>query len=150
MSNNVQSIVVRHNVEMAHRLSEQPDSKCYHLHGHSWWVDLELIGPVNDKGMVLGLDFGSVKKVWRQYLDTNFDHHLVLHMHDSMVYMISKCADNPETLLDEWGIILIDVDPTVENMARLWGSWARDMWKDAKVKIKVQEAATNAATWRSY
>lgn len=158
----MQSILVRHNVEMGHRLSQQPDSKCYHLHGHSWWIDLEIIGELDDKGMVLGLDFGSLKQMWRSYLDENFDHHLCLNERDPLVEMIqlSSALAEPGTplsaeVMEEWGIVTVPFDPTVENMARLWGLHAvhmlqGTMYPPTKVNIKVQEAATNAATWRSY
>lgn len=166
-----QSIQVRHNVEMGHRLSQQPDSKCFHLHGHSWWVDLEIWGPLTHDGMVHGIEFGRLKHMWRYYLDTQFDHHLCLNQADPIVGMITVSMhphaesftsdDDPQLvaarqLLQDWGITLINMDPTVENMAHLWGEHACHMLesgfgvKNPEVNIKVQEASTNAATWRSY
>jgi len=147
-----QSIIVRHNVEMGHRLSLQPYSKCFHLHGHSWWVELEIIGPLDDKGMVLGLDFGSVKQEWRGWLDSTFDHHLCLNEEDPLVRLVLSETYQKQALLAEWGIQVMPYDPTVENMARLWGEHAEITYRhlEAKIGIKVQEAATNAATWHSY
>jgi 6-pyruvoyl-tetrahydropterin synthase len=127
-------------------------------------VDLELTGNVDSKGMVLGLDFGHVKKIWRAYLDTNFDHHLCLNGTDPLVGMIIMSVpphaeafesdDDPQLvvardILKDWGITIMSMDPTVENMARVWGMWAAKTFQ-SKVAIKVNEAATNAATWRSY
>jgi 6-pyruvoyl-tetrahydropterin synthase len=141
-----QSIIVRHNVEMGHRLSQQPDSKCFHLHGHSWWVELEIIGEVSPLGMVGNLNFGDVKKIWRGYLDEKFDHHLCLNEFDPLVFDVIGGE-----LARQWGIVTVPFDPTVENMARHWGSWAQRQFGDNfKFRIRVQEAATNAATWRSY
>jgi 6-pyruvoyl-tetrahydropterin synthase len=164
-----QSIIVTHNVEMGHRLSQQPDSKCYHLHGHSWWIELELFAPLDDKGMVGGLNFGDVKKTWREYLDIHFDHHMCLNEDDPLVQMlygephsdvstfklwgITTIPYDPtvENMASLWGITTLPYDPTVENMASLWGRQAEEFFRGvSKVSIKVKEAATNAATWRNY
>lgn len=135
----VQSIKVFHNVEMAHRLSMQPNSKCYNVHGHTWNVDLELTGPVDRQGMVLGLEFGVVKKVWRNYLDETFDHHFLVNY------------DDPVKRSNLAGVVLMPMrfgDPTVENVAKLWGMQAKAFWPDAFVSIHLGEAAHNAATWK--
>lgn len=147
-----QTILVYHNVEMGHRLSLQPDSKCFQLHGHSWQVELALTGSVDSKGMVLGLDFGHIKKMWRSYLDEQYDHHLCLNENDPLLYLIDpddKTAVGDDVdLCAKWGIVTIPWDPTVENMARIWGTWAAKTFS-CKIDIKIHEAATNAATWRS-
>jgi 6-pyruvoyl-tetrahydropterin synthase len=147
---------------MGHRLSQQPDSKCFHLHGHSWWIELEIEGEVDDKGMVI--NFADVKKPWRDHLDSNFDHHLCLNIDDPFFKAMYLAADNggsqdvidPQTyekVLTEWGLTAVPFDPTVENMARLWGQWAemnfRHLVTNPTFSIVVQEAATNKATWRS-
>jgi hypothetical protein len=93
--------------------------------------------------MVMGLDFGVVKKIWRAYLDEGFDHHLCLNENDPLVLTLQNAQ-----ILD-WGIVTIGMDPTVENMARLWGMWAARQFH-CTTAIKVHEAATNAATWRSH
>lgn len=153
-----QSITIRHNVEMGHRLSLQPDSKCFHLHGHSWWIDLTLFGEPDDTGMII--EFATVKTLWRTYLDQYFDHHMCLNESDPMFNQLfvfkSRANDDiiqvrSTDLIEKWGFRLIDCDPTVENMARIWGEAAVDMFSViaelTEVKIDVQEAATNKASW---
>ncbi|TXR52104.1 6-pyruvoyl tetrahydropterin reductase [Reinekea thalattae] len=44
--------------------------------GESWIVDVELVGELNDEGMVF--DFGHVKKLLKQALDNGMDHTLVV------------------------------------------------------------------------
>ena len=44
--------------------------------GESWIVDVELIGELNDEGMVF--DFGHVKKLLKQAIDEGMDHTLVV------------------------------------------------------------------------
>jgi 6-pyruvoyl-tetrahydropterin synthase len=46
------------------------------LMGESWLVQLELDGSLNDQGMVC--DFGIVKKLVRQWMDSTIDHALVV------------------------------------------------------------------------
>jgi 6-pyruvoyltetrahydropterin/6-carboxytetrahydropterin synthase len=148
-----QSITVRHNVEMAHRLWLQPDSKCHQLHGHSWWVEVEIEGPVDETGMII--DFATVKERVRGYLDGYFDHHTCLNRDDPLATQRGlydpdgvALGYGPYSLLP--GLTIVDFDPTVENMAAWWGqSIQKTFGYNYKCTVKVWEAATNAATWRS-
>lgn len=47
--------------------------------GESWIVDLELIGALNDEGMVF--DFGHVKKAIKAEIDRGMDHRFVIPLH---------------------------------------------------------------------
>jgi 6-pyruvoyl-tetrahydropterin synthase len=147
----IQSINVTHNVEMGHRLSQYPDSKCFHLHGHSWWVTLHLIGEVNEDGMIV--DFATVKREWRKYLDTHFDHHMCLSEEDPFVRMLLLGPDrlpNGARICEDWGITIVPFDPTVENMAMWWGKKAQQLFGPAyRYDIEVKEASTNGAGWSS-
>jgi|SRR5215471_5148665 len=137
-----QTILIKHNVEMGHRLSLQPGSKCYQLHGHSWWVEVEITGEVTESGMIL--DFALVKRIVRTYLDNHFDHHMCLNENDPLV------KELPLEVQHNWGIVQIPMDPTVENMARHWGYWIEESFgNNYQYYVKVWEASTNAATWRS-
>jgi 6-pyruvoyltetrahydropterin/6-carboxytetrahydropterin synthase len=137
-----QAIVVRHNIEVAHRLSLLP-GKCENVHGHSMWVELSLAAPVNTAGIVGGLDFGAVKRSFRGYLDDRYDHHLLLNARDELVG-----AKIP-------GTVACDGDPTTENIARWVGEWALDAFvagtpivEQWGVEVRVNETHVNAATWR--
>lgn len=139
-----QTIKVKHNVEMGHRLSLQPDSKCFQLHGHSWWAHLSITGQPDDKGMVL--EFGRVKKEFRSYLDGLFDHHLVLNVNDPLVNLVNN--ELGQVYLRDWGIVTVNFDPTVENMARCWGEHMRNVFgHQYGYQLELWEAATNCAIW---
>ena len=104
-------VQVRHNVEMAHRLFLTP-GKCQRIHGHSWSVTLTLSGEMSRSGMVA--EFGAVKAAFREYLDTTFDHRLLLNAADDLWKW-----DLP-------GAVPFPTDPTVEEIARHLHGWAID------------------------
>lgn len=141
----MQSIKVRHNMEMAHRLSQTP-GKCAQIHGHSWWVELEIIGLVDERGMLEGLDYGKVKAVFRGYLDETFDHHLLLNKNDTL------------TDFELPGTTRFEEDPTTENVARHIGTWAQKTFDEiiaphdfvrVHYRVVVWETSVNCATWES-
>jgi 6-pyruvoyltetrahydropterin/6-carboxytetrahydropterin synthase len=55
--------------EAAHRLPKVPEGhKCARLHGHSFKVELAIVGPVNPATGWL-LDFGDLHKIWEPTYD---------------------------------------------------------------------------------
>lgn len=59
--------------EAAHRLPNVPEGhKCSRLHGHSYRVQVAVIGAV-DPTLGWVMDFGDIKDAWRP-LDTALDH----------------------------------------------------------------------------
>lgn len=143
-------ISLRHNFETAHRLSH-PDAphKCQSIHGHSWWVTATLEGPeLDEQGMLV--EFGAFKKAWRAFLDARLDHHLVVQREDPVAAAI--LAVQPDAR-----ILLLDVDPTTEHLARwLLGQTARiladlpDVPDTVRVHcVHVQETSVNAAEFEA-
>jgi 6-pyruvoyl-tetrahydropterin synthase len=131
------SIAVRHNIEVAHRLSLLP-GKCEAILGHSMWVRLELWGPVDRNGILAGLDFGALKKDFRGHLDRDYDHRLLLN------------ANDPLAELDLPGLRECEGDPTTENIARWVGEWARNTYPTLDgYAVTVDETHVNAASWRA-
>jgi 6-pyruvoyl tetrahydropterin synthase/QueD family protein len=64
----------RYRFEAAHRLPNVPaDHKCYRLHGHSFEVEVSLLGPVDEHvGWVV--DFGEITAVVEPLLLDELDH----------------------------------------------------------------------------
>lgn len=126
------SIAVKHNIEVAHRLYELP-GKCEQIHGHSMWVTMELFGDVNSKGILGGIEYGDLKKLFRGYLDTEYDHRLLLNMSDPFSQPLFMIEDTERGLhgrqvLTDKQIFLPGLqttvgDPTTENLAK-WISQA--------------------------
>lgn len=138
----IQSIKVKHNIEVAHRLSETP-GKCENIHGHSMWVDLELEGEVDKSGLLEGIDFGDMKAAFRGYLDETYDHHLLLNKNDE-ICQISPVSDYLT------GLVEVPGDPTTENIARWVGEWGKKNFSYIslyRIKVEVWETHVNCATW---
>lgn len=144
----MQSIRVRHNMEMAHRLWDLP-GKCTQIHGHSWWCELTIIGTPDATGILI--DFGDVKKKLRGYLDSTYDHHLCLDQDDPLL-RVARDLELHEVLSDDHhlypGLVITDGMPTVENVSMWIGEWAENTFgRGYHYKVDLWEASTNAATW---
>lgn len=61
--------------EAAHRLPKH-DGKCKQPHGHSYIVEVSLVGELQSAGSKSGMvmDFGDVTDVWRKHLEPLLDH----------------------------------------------------------------------------
>lgn len=131
------AILVRHNMEVAHRLLLLP-GKCQNIHGHSMGVELELYGELDDRGLLGGLDFGEVKRAFRAHLDAEYDHRLLLNEADPLV-----SANLP-------GASGCPADPTIENIADWIAQWAGEQFEELEGGlVTVAETRTNGAraTW---
>lgn len=157
-------LVVRHNIEVAHRLFELEGDKCQQIHGHSCWVEMKLHGHVNSKGILEGLSFGEIKKAFRTHLDTNFDHHLLLNEKDPWAGRLfrevpqewveadtglgPRTAYGVDTNTNGYlpGLQTVPGDPSTENIARWIANWAVDTFH-LPVDVHVQETHVNGAGW---
>lgn len=97
-----------------HRLLEY-QGKCRHLHGHNGRVILTLAGSeLDQRGMLL--DFGEMKRIVQQWIDDELDHRMILRRDDPAVSALVELGEP---------IVLIDVNPTAENLAKLIFDWAK-------------------------
>jgi len=61
-------------IQAAHRLpNTPPDHKCHRLHGHTWHVRLEVLGPLHP---TLGwiVDYGDLDAAWQEHVHRVLDH----------------------------------------------------------------------------
>lgn len=101
----------------AHRLLTLPAShKCHRLHGHSYRVDVELVGDVDARGFVV--DFADIEVAWAP-LHAMLDHHFLNEIEGLEV----PTAEN----LSRWVFDgLVDSLPLLARV-RIWesdASWA--------------------------
>jgi len=141
-------IEVRHNIEVAHRLFESP-GKCENIHGHSMWVSLKIYGTVNGQGMLQNhfgkaLEFGQVKHSFRNYLDTQYDHHLLLNRNDPFAGPLGVDIGNIHVNFLP-GLIAVGGDPTTENLALWIAEWSQNHFAIPTLTVHVSETSVNGA-----
>jgi 6-pyruvoyl-tetrahydropterin synthase len=71
--------------EAAHRFTKTASVACMTPHGHSWYAGLTLqsIAPLNTHEMVV--EFGTIKKHWKQFLQEVADHSFFHHAEDPIL-----------------------------------------------------------------
>lgn len=153
-------IKIRHNMEIAHRLSLD-SGKCKQIHGHGMQIELVILCVEGPNGMAVNtanqpMEFGAMKKMFRQYIDSTYDHHLILNEIDPWARLLFKLKDSPEAhehpeayLLESTGSLLpglvtVPGDPTVENLAKWIAEWACANYR-CDVICKIDETKTNGA-----
>lgn len=78
--------------DAAHRVLRH-ESKCRHLHGHRYKVDLTVGAPELDAlGRVV--DFGCVKQIVGKWIDDNWDHNILLHPNDPILDCFPPATDD--------------------------------------------------------
>ena len=91
-----------------HRLLNY-EGKCRYLHGHNGRAVITLeAADLDARGMVL--DFTELKRVVGTWLDETLDHKMLLHKDDPAVPALRQLGEP---------MLLLDVNPTAENIARL-------------------------------
>lgn len=157
-------IILRHNMEIAHRLYDLK-GKCEQIHGHSMWVELSIFGTINKGGILVNdqeteFEFGAVKRAFREHLDSTYDHRLLLNKVDPWAGPIMWLDQGqikalpegamgiaPEQQVEQVflpGLSTTDGDPTTENLAQWISLWASHEF-EAVTRVRVQETAVNAA-----
>lgn len=94
--------------------------KCQHLHGHRYVAEVGISTlNLDDLGMVL--DFGEVKRIIGEWINTQWDHNMLLHENDPLLTVVSESPnyDDPEQVVfgSKSPYIMAKGNPTAENMA---------------------------------
>lgn len=91
-----------------HRLLDYA-GKCRNLHGHNGRAVVTLEAPALDKlGMVV--DFTEIKRVIGAWIDEALDHRMILHRDDPALPELRRLGEP---------VVVLDVNPTAENLAKL-------------------------------
>lgn len=91
-----------------HRLLNY-DGKCRHLHGHNGKAVITAeTSQLDPLGMVV--DFSQIKRLVGQWIDETLDHKMLLHRDDPVVPELRRLGEP---------MVLLDVNPTAENIAKL-------------------------------
>lgn len=148
-------ITVEHTFETGHRLPHL-EGKCTSLHGHSWKVAVTVTAPdVPDCTVV---EFSTLKRSLRDWIDTHLDHGLMLGATDPLVPVLARYgkvfrfgAQDP-TDAERYATGL--AWPTVEHVAALLARVASGQLlgctraPGANVsRVCVRETSVNSAEW---
>lgn len=110
-------------IDSAHRVTTH-GSKCAHLHGHRYRVQVTVDGELGDgeeSGMTL--DFSFIKELMMKHIDAPADHGLILWCQDPWIDTFApelgrgKCGQTTGPYGKTW---VIDQVPTAENLAAVW------------------------------
>jgi 6-pyruvoyltetrahydropterin/6-carboxytetrahydropterin synthase len=119
-----------------HRLLDYA-GKCRHLHGHNGRAVLTLAADTLDEvGMVV--DFSRLKRVVGAWIDETLDHKMLLHRADPVLPLLRQQGEP---------VVVLDVNPTAENIARLIFDYAASQGFPV-VEVQLWETDTCCATYR--
>ena len=132
-------------IDMGHRVTNHK-SKCSSLHGHRYRIECGVDDKVittkgiSDEGMVI--DFGDLKQIMMEEIDSKFDHGFVLWYGDRMADMMKTDTNTKLTI--------VDFIPTAENLAKYWFELIDSKLEERGIKLKyvrVWETPTSTATY---
>jgi 6-pyruvoyltetrahydropterin/6-carboxytetrahydropterin synthase len=99
--------------DAGHRIPSHT-SKCRHLHGHRYAIEITLSGDiitetgVAEQGMVM--DYSEVKRIASTVLVDKWDHAFLVYSEDAVVLQFLQSLENHKT-------VVLDNPPTAENLA---------------------------------
>ena len=124
------TVCKRFHFDAAHRLPKH-QGKCNNLHGHRWFLDVELTGKIRKKGPSKGmiLDFGDLKEIINYAVIEHVDH----------------------TYLND-----VFKNPTAETMVQTFALWIMDALYQCCVeepvtltRLRLYETEDSYAEWRN-
>ena len=125
--------------DAGHRLSNYA-GKCRRLHGHTYILELTVEGERDSIGMVI--DFGELKRIYKETVDNKFDHRFMLMRGDRLNEDISNALPKGDE-----SICWLDYNPTAENMSYdIAEMIQKELKPDVKlVRVKLYETPTSYA-----
>lgn len=111
--------------------------KCKNLHGHNGKAVITLEAPKLD-GLGMVVDFTEIKRVVGTWIDETLDHKMLLHRDDPII---------PELQRQGEPYVVMDVNPTAENIARLIFERAASHGLPV-AEVTLWETETSFATYR--
>lgn len=131
------SLKYTHCIDTAHRLFNYA-GKCRQIHGHRYQITVMIEGDCLDKAGML-VDFGQVKAKVGEWLDSQWDHRLLLFEDDPIADVLAPHAV-------DIGLNRVPFNPTAENMAAFLLDQFNDMfYPDRVVSVEVEETPPSRA-----
>ena len=135
-------ISVKISFDAAHRLLDYV-GKCSNLHGHSYvaivGIESESMEP-GSPGFVY--DFGTLKRIIKEWIDEHWDHAAILHKKDPLVVCLREHVCQ---------VFEMDNNPTAEYMAnhlfKIVCGFFHHREKLKVTHVTIKETCTTWATW---
>ncbi|MDO5608621.1 MAG: 6-carboxytetrahydropterin synthase QueD [Capnocytophaga sp.] len=123
------------------------DGKCKNLHGHSYKLQVTVIGePISNSentkyGMVI--DFGDLKKIVKEQIIDYFDHAMVFNKNTPHAQLALELEAKGHH------VILVDYQPTSENMVVDFAQRIKSQLPDNVLlhSLRLQETQSSYAEW---
>ena len=123
------------------------DGKCKNVHGHSYRLDVTVIGiPISDPSNVkhgMVIDFGDLKTIVKNEIVDIFDHATVFNKNTPHVELAKELENRGHNVL------LVDYQPTSEMMVIDFAKKIKQRLPEniRLHSLKLQETATSYAEW---
>lgn len=138
-------ITKKYETETGHRLINY-NGKCAHLHGHRYqWEATIIHEDLTPTGFII--DFKDLKVAMEHILEP-YDHALVLHKDDPL--LLGGVGRLRATNDEHARLILLDVNPTVENMTCIIGEELAAYFENTTYhveRVKCHETSDSYAEW---
>lgn len=120
------------------------ESKCANLHGHNYIALVTCTAPDLD-GLGRVVDFSEIKAQVGQWIDTFWDHGMILFEDDPMrhLYAVAGAAFGQKHYI-------MKSNPTAENMARELSEKAQELFADGDIiitRVRLFETENCYADW---
>jgi 6-pyruvoyltetrahydropterin/6-carboxytetrahydropterin synthase len=127
-------------IDMGHRLQKH-ESKCAHVHGHRYTIQVTCRGlsRLDEVGRVI--DFSVLKEKVGGWLDDVFDHGFVAEHGDPIVEWLVSNGQKHVTL---------DVPPTVEHLVEVWFNGAAEIMAEHGIVVTKVLAYETPNCWAAY
>lgn len=115
--------------DAGHRLSDY-EGKCKRLHGHTYHLEITVEGELDERGMVM--DFGDLKTIFKEKIDSKFDHRFMLKKGDKYNEDLAKSLPQGDE-----SICWVEYNPTAENISKDIMEILKKNIEDQKIPAKV-------------
>lgn len=118
------------------------EGRCRHIHGHRYVAEITVRAEKLD-GIGRVIDFSVVKTLVGGWIDTHWDHNLMLHPDDPQRLHLQETEDRPP-------YVMRDGNPTAENIAEELGRNAIRLLADTGVEVvsvRIWETPNCHADW---
>lgn len=130
-------ITRRYEFDAGHRVLGH-EGKCRHIHGHRYVAEVTVESDQLDSvGRVV--DFGVLKGKMAEFIDTNWDHNLLLNRDDPMALHLKTAGEREP--------FLFDGNPTAENIARVLYAQLSSVFGVPLVRVRIYETPN---CWADY